>query len=97
MLLFYRISIFSYHATHSSGSSAKRLDLAHGVGERDGLLAMVAVEQDVAVAAHAELLHVAELAQAVARLHALDEVMTVVLRQRVDEVDGSLVDGEDIG
>ena len=45
--------------------------------------------------AHAELAHVFELVEAMARFDALDEVVVVALV--VDHVDRGLINGEDVG
>ena len=41
---------------------------------------MVHIENDIAVAAHAKFFHIAELTQAMAGFHALDEVVAVFFR-----------------
>lgn len=45
---------------------------------------------------HAEFLHVGQLAQAVATLHSLHQIVVLVLGHGIDDIDTSLVDGEDV-
>ena len=98
MLFQHSLQIRPIEAVEPSKFSSpfKRFDVLHRLRECQRLAAVVDVEERVAVVAHAEFLHVAELAEAVARLHALDEVMMEVLGQSVDEIDGRLIGGKDV-
>ena len=57
---------------------------------------MIHIENDIAVAAHAKFFHIAELTQAMAGFHALDEVVVIFFRQSIDEVNRCLVGCENI-
>ena len=75
----------------------KRLQPLDGLGGGDAASAVVKVDEDVAVVAHAKLLHVRQLAQAVARLYALNDVVVLGFGHGVDEVYARLVEREDVG
>ena len=64
-------------------------------GGDDGL-GVVEVDQDVFVVSHADFFHVRELAEAFSAFHAFDHVVAVAFVKRVYEIDGGLIDGENI-
>ena len=55
----------------------ERLESFGGLSGSDALAAVVQVDEDVAVMAHAQFLHVGQLAQAVAALNALQNVVVL--------------------
>ena len=60
-------------------------------------VAVVDVQEGIAVIAHPQLLHISDLPEAVAGLHPLDEGVVLFFLHRVNEVDRSRVDRQDIG
>ena len=63
----------------------------------DALAAVVQVDEDIAVVAHAQFLHVRQLAQAVAAFDALQHVVVFLFGHGVDNIDAGLIDGEQVG
>ena len=75
----------------------ERFQALGGVGRGDAHPAVVQVDEDVAVVAHAQFLHVGKLAEAVTGLDALHEVVMLLGRHRVDDIDAGLVHGQEVG
>lgn len=65
-------------------------------GRGDGCVVVVDIDEGIAVVAHAQLLHIAQLAQSVAGLHPLHQVVAVLRLQGVDQVHRRLVGGQDV-
>ena len=55
------------------------------------------LDEVVLVVPHARLLHVSKLPQAMARFNALNEVVTLILGARLNEIHRRLIDCENIG
>ena len=75
----------------------ERLQVLSSLLCRDALASIVEVDEHVAVIAHAKFLHVGKLSQTMACLHALHKVVVLLGCHGIDDVDTSLVDGEDVG
>ena len=60
--------------------------MRHRICGLDSALAVVQVDQDIFVVAHAEFLHVAELTMAVPGLDSLHQVVVIFFLQSIDEV-----------
>ena len=75
----------------------KGLQVLDGLPDGDAPASVVQVDDDIAVIAHAELLHVGKLPQAVTGLDALHQGMVLLLGHGVDHVHAGLVDGQDVG
>ena len=68
-----------------------------GILHADALAAVVEVDDHIVVVAHAEFLHIGELAKAVTGLDALHEVLVLLVVHGVDDIHAGLVEGEDVG
>lgn len=55
------------------------------------------LDEVILVVPHAKLLHVSKLPQAMARFNALNEVVTLILGARLNEIHRRLIDCENIG
>ena len=55
------------------------------------------LDEVILVVPHAKLLHVSKLPQAIARFNALNEVVTLLLGARLNEIHRRLIDCENIG
>ena len=75
----------------------KGLEAFSGILGSDALAAVVQVDENVAVVAHAEFLHVGELAQAVTALDALKHVVMLFGCHGVDDVHAGLVNRKQVG
>ena len=58
---------------------------------------IVEVDEYIAGVTHAQLFHVRQLAQSVAGLDTLHHIVVLLGGHGIDDVDASLVDGQDVG
>lgn len=81
---------------HSWPSGAKGVTSFTAWAGRMGASCVVDVDEGIAVVAHAQLLHIGQLAQAVAGLHPLHQVVAVLRLQGIDQVHRRLVGSQDV-
>ena len=79
-------SLFVFIFSLSGLLPDKGLQPLDGLGCRNAASAVVKVDEYVAVVAHAKLLHVRQLAQAVARLYAFNDVVMLGFGHGIDKV-----------